>query len=100
LITGACTAGLVASLSTVPAQPQPEPHMIDGLPVTDLAGITVRPPTQMSADKRRQTALKPLTILIDGRDTSFPQATVHLAFPNLRMPYYSFGSTSLQIGKE
>ncbi len=119
LINGAGLVALAAT-SQIPV-PAPQPSVIDGLPVTNLPGIIVRPAESSTIDGLSVTDLPGVTVRPSAQAVasalSYPAAaddvagtdgsrswlhgvTVQLASPHLRMPYYSFASTSLQIGKE
>lgn len=97
LITGATMMALV---TTGPA-PLPQPSTIDGLPVTNLPGITVTAKVKPAARRHARHAVKrPVTSSGSGGSSSLHDAAPQLAMPQLRMPYYSFGSVSVQINKD
>lgn len=100
LITG---ASLFALASTSPAPIKPRPATIDGLPVTNLPGITVRPQVQAAVTPAGQPSGNADLVTISGPDGSrslLHELTVQVTSPHLRMPYYSFASASLQISKD
>ena len=67
----------------------PASHTLDGLPVTDLPGITVYPASAQASPRDAG--------LIDRLADS---AATQVANSHLGMPYYSFGSGNGQNGKD
>ncbi|HET7663787.1 MAG TPA: hypothetical protein VFK31_09130 [Rhodanobacteraceae bacterium] len=96
LITGATMMALV---TTGPA-PLPQPSTIDGLPVTNLPGITVTARVKPDARRHARHPAKRSVTPTNGSSSSLHDAAPQLAMPHLRMPYYSFGSVSVQINKD
>ncbi len=90
LIAGASLLVLtMASANPTTAATQAQPASLDGLPVTDLPGITVyaTPPAQ-AAVQARQSGDHPLM------NNLIQAAATQAVGSHLRMPYYSFGSAS------
>ena len=97
LITGATMMALV---TTGPA-PLPQPSTIDGLPVTNLPGMTVTARVKPTSPHHTRRHVKSTGASINGGSSSrLNDAATQLAMPRLRMPYYSFGSVSVQINKD
>lgn len=99
LITGASILMLLPH-STTPLPQQPS--TIDGLPVTNLPGITVTARVKAPARRHRPHHLvkRPVASVHGDGPSLLSNATAQLAMPHLRMPYYSFGSVSVQINKD
>lgn len=93
LLTG-ITIFALAELSNSASQLVPSASL-DGLPVTNLPGITVSPGVASSVDPHDE-ATPVANLLETGRDSAIDTAS-GLAGSNLRMPYYSFASASMHI---
>ncbi len=90
LITGGTLFAMAAFIHT--SRHAPLPATIDGLSITDLPGMVVRPGVTATNTPGHDAAY----LFEEGRNSVIDTAS-RLASPSLRMPYYSFGSASLRI---
>ncbi|HEX7342295.1 MAG TPA: hypothetical protein VF269_08480 [Rhodanobacteraceae bacterium] len=97
------TAGTIAALASPnPFQPL-QADAVNGMPVTTLPTITVTAPAIASSTANTSTAHNH-TVAAMGSDSAFSHlladVTVQLGKSHLDMPYYSFGSASVRMGKD
>lgn len=96
------TAGTLASLAAVGPTTRSAPATTDGLPVTNLPGITVTAsvapgPAQPAATPERSVAIVNASPAVHGL---LEDATAQVAVSHLSMPYYSFGANAGQTRKD
>ncbi|HET7267870.1 MAG TPA: hypothetical protein VFJ15_07150 [Oleiagrimonas sp.] len=97
------TAGTFVSLTVGYAgvsTPAPPSHTLDGLPVTDLPGITVYPSRTAALARPQEAGSIALISQTRMLNQLVSTAATQVANSHLGMPYYSFGSGSEANGED